>query len=35
MLLAIDRLLSATEAGALRASADTLDFSDGKASAGR
>ncbi len=35
MLLAIDSLLSAVEAGALRASADTLDFADGKASAGR
>ncbi|WP_341211107.1 Fe2+-dependent dioxygenase [uncultured Limimaricola sp.] len=35
MLLAIDSLLSAAEAGALRASADTLDFADGKASAGR
>ncbi len=35
MLLAIDSLLSAAEAGALRASADTRDFADGKTSAGR
>lgn len=35
MLLAIDSLLSTAEAGALRASAEGLDFADGRASAGR
>ncbi|MBB3711132.1 PKHD-type hydroxylase [Limimaricola variabilis] len=35
MLLAIDGLLSAPEVEALRASIDTIDFADGRASAGR